>query len=39
LQRTGLRIEQMDVIELNEAFAAQRWPCCARSVWRTTTRA
>jgi 3-oxoadipyl-CoA thiolase len=27
LARTGLRIEEMDVIELNEAFAAQVIPC------------
>lgn len=27
LQRTGLRIDEMDVIELNEAFAAQVIPC------------
>ena len=27
LGRTGLRLEQMDVIELNEAFAAQAIPC------------
>ncbi len=27
LQRAGLSIEQMDVIELNEAFAAQSLPC------------
>ncbi|MDQ7843068.1 MAG: thiolase family protein [Armatimonadota bacterium] len=27
LQRAGLRIEDMDVIELNEAFAAQVIPC------------
>jgi acetyl-CoA acetyltransferase len=27
LERTGLRIEDFDVIELNEAFAAQVIPC------------
>jgi len=27
LERTGLRIEDMDVVELNEAFAAQVIPC------------
>jgi len=27
LERSGLRIEEMDVIELNEAFAAQVIPC------------
>lgn len=27
MERTGLRVEQMDVIELNEAFAAQAIPC------------
>jgi acetyl-CoA acyltransferase len=29
MDRTGLTLDQMDVIELNEAFAARRWPCCA----------
>jgi acetyl-CoA C-acetyltransferase len=28
LRQTGLTLDQMDVIELNEAFAAQGWPCC-----------
>ena len=32
LELTGLTLEQMDIIELNEAFAAQVWPCCANSV-------
>jgi acetyl-CoA acyltransferase len=28
----------MDVIELNEAFAAQGWRCCATWAWPTTRR-
>jgi acetyl-CoA acyltransferase len=31
LAHTRLKLEQMDVIELNEAFAAQAWRCCASS--------
>jgi len=29
LALTGLKLDQIDVIELNEAFAAQASPCCA----------
>jgi acetyl-CoA acyltransferase len=29
LKRVGLTIKDMDVIEINEAFAAQSIPCCA----------
>lgn len=28
MKKTGLSLTQMDVIELNEAFAAQAIPCC-----------
>jgi acetyl-CoA acetyltransferase len=38
LELTGLSLADMDVIELNEAFAAQAWPCCANWAWPTTTR-
>jgi acetyl-CoA C-acetyltransferase len=38
LELTGLALAQMDVIELNEAFAAQGWRCCAISASPTTTR-
>ena len=36
LARTGLSIGEMDVIELNEAFAARRWPPCASLALPTT---
>ncbi len=33
LARAGLNIGQMDVIELNEAFAVRRWLACGRLAW------
>jgi acetyl-CoA acetyltransferase len=39
LELTGLALSQMDVIELNEAFARKAWRCCATSAWPTTTLA
>ena len=39
LAKAGLTLEDMDHIELNEAFAARAWPAPDRSGWRTTTPA
>jgi acetyl-CoA acyltransferase len=38
LARAGLTLEQMDVIELNEAFAAQVLACCASWAGRRRPR-
>ena len=36
LAKTGLSIGDIDIIELNEAFAARASRCCASSAWRMT---
>ena len=36
LERVGLKLSEMDVIELNEAFAAQALACSASSACPTT---
>lgn len=38
LERAGLNINDMDLIELNEAFAARRWGCSDSSACRTMRR-
>jgi 3-oxoadipyl-CoA thiolase len=39
LALAGLGLDDIDVIELNEAFAARAWPCCSSLAWPTTMRA
>jgi acetyl-CoA acyltransferase len=39
LAKAGLTLDQMDVIELNEAFAGKAWRCCATWACVTTMRA
>ena len=36
LAKTGLSIDEIDMIELNEAFAARASRCCGNSGCRTT---
>ena len=38
LDRLGLHLTNIELIEFNEAFAAQAWPSCASSACPTTRR-